>query len=183
MDKETLEYLDQKWFGLATKEDIEKLRQETKAGFRPIPPALEEVKEGLRKLQTETQSTLDQTNLKVESLLQQAREETRVAFDQANKGMNSLLQTVVQEERQSFTSAVGETQKEIEHLNAGAGKIDEQIGGLIEEMTTLSGTIRGGFKEIKEELGAMIKFSSADLEKKIHALETRIKALEKIVFP
>jgi predicted nucleic acid-binding Zn-ribbon protein len=183
MDKETLEYLDQKWFGLATKDDIEKLRQETKAGFRPIPPALEDVKEGLRKLQTETQSTLDQTNLKVESLLQQTREETGVAFDQANKGMNSLLQTVLQEERQSFTSAAGETQKEIEHLNAGVGKIDEQIRRLIEEMTTLSGTIRGGFKEIKEELGAMIKFSSADLEKKIHALETRIKALEKIVFP
>jgi chaperonin cofactor prefoldin len=71
----------------------------------------------------------------------------------------------------------------MEWLKAGVGGMDEQMRRLTEEMTTLTGTIRGGFKEIKEELGAMIKFSSADLEKKINALETRIKALEKIVFP
>jgi hypothetical protein len=37
--------------------------------------------------------------------------------------------------------------------------------------------------EVKEELGSMIKFSYADLEKKFSALEARIKALEKMVFP
>jgi hypothetical protein len=35
---------------------------------------------------------------------------------------------------------------------------------------------------MKEELGAMLKFSFADLEKRIGVLETRIKALEKMVF-
>jgi hypothetical protein len=35
---------------------------------------------------------------------------------------------------------------------------------------------------MKEELGAMLKFSFADLEKRVAALEARIKALEKMVF-
>ena len=38
------------------------------------------------------------------------------------------------------------------------------------------------FTEVKEELGSMIKFSYADLDKKIAALEARIKALEKMTF-
>jgi hypothetical protein len=43
--------------------------------------------------------------------------------------------------------------------------------------------MREGFVGVKEELGSMIKFSYADLEKKLNALEARIKALEKMVFP
>jgi hypothetical protein len=36
---------------------------------------------------------------------------------------------------------------------------------------------------VKEELGSMIKFSYADLEKRFSTLEARLKALEKLVLP
>jgi polyhydroxyalkanoate synthesis regulator phasin len=54
---------------------------------------------------------------------------------------------------------------------------------MVEEVAELNGKIKEGFTEVKEELGSMIKFSYADLEKRINALEARIKALEKMVFP
>jgi hypothetical protein len=43
--------------------------------------------------------------------------------------------------------------------------------------------MREGFIDVKEELGSMMRFSYADLEKRFNALEARIKALEKMVFP
>jgi hypothetical protein len=43
--------------------------------------------------------------------------------------------------------------------------------------------MKEGFIDAKEELGSMMKFSYADLEKRLNALEARIKALEKMVFP
>jgi hypothetical protein len=43
--------------------------------------------------------------------------------------------------------------------------------------------MKEGFIDVKEELGSMIKFSYADLEKRFNTLEARIKALEKMVFP
>jgi hypothetical protein len=49
------------------------------------------------------------------------------------------------------------------------------------EIGTLNEKVRAGIVEVKEELGAMIKFSYADLERKLNALEARIQVLEKIV--
>jgi hypothetical protein len=43
--------------------------------------------------------------------------------------------------------------------------------------------MKEGFVDVKEELGSRMKFSFADLEKRLNALEARIKALEKMVFP
>jgi hypothetical protein len=54
---------------------------------------------------------------------------------------------------------------------------------MAEEVATLKGKIKEGFMEVKEELGSMIKFSYADLEKRFNALEARVKALEKMVLP
>jgi len=47
----------------------------------------------------------------------------------------------------------------------------------------LNEKIKEGFNEVKEELGSMIKFSYADLEKRFGTLEARLKALEKLVLP
>jgi predicted nuclease with TOPRIM domain len=129
MDKEMKGYFDQKLLGLATKDDVEKLRQETKANFRQLK---EDSKTNLAEWRQETQSAFDQSNLQ------------RI--------------------------------KEVE-------RIGEQIKQMAEEVAALHGKIKEGFTEVKEELGSMIKFSYADLEKKINALEVRIKALEKMVFP
>jgi polyhydroxyalkanoate synthesis regulator phasin len=64
----------------------------------------------------------------------------------------------------------------MESMRDGIQKVTEEVASIKEKM-------KEGFGEVKEELGSMIKFSYADLEKKINALEARIKALEKMVFP
>ena len=53
---------------------------------------------------------------------------------------------------------------------------------MAEDTGDLKEKMRENLTEVKEELGSMIKFSYADLEKKIAALEARIKALEKMTF-
>ena len=50
-------------------------------------------------------------------------------------------------------------------------------------MLVLNEKIGEGFIQVKDELGSMIQFSFADLEKKLNALGAIIKALEKMVFP
>ncbi len=50
-------------------------------------------------------------------------------------------------------------------------------------MTALDQKIKNAFTEVKEELGAMMKFSYADFEKRLATLEARIKSLEKMVLP
>ena len=135
MDKEPKEYFDQKLLVLATKDDVEKLRQETKVNFRQVK---EENKANIVEWRQEIQSTLDQLKQTMELFLQQLKEVRGFGED-----------------------------------------IRQMAGGIAE----LNGKIKEGFTEVKDELGSMIKFSYADLEKKINVLEARIKALEKIVFP
>jgi polyhydroxyalkanoate synthesis regulator phasin len=59
----------------------------------------------------------------------------------------------------------------------------EEIKQVTEEIGLLKERIKEGFSDIREELGSMIKFSYADLERRFTALEARVKALEKIVLP
>jgi hypothetical protein len=61
--------------------------------------------------------------------------------------------------------------------------LEDAMKKVTEEVASITAKMKEGFVEVKEELGAMIKFSYADLDKKFSALETRIKALEKLVFP
>ena len=64
----------------------------------------------------------------------------------------------------------------MEGLREGIKQVTEEIASIKEKM-------REGFIDVKEELGSMMRFSYADLEKRFNALEARIKALEKMVFP
>ena len=68
-------------------------------------------------------------------------------------------------------------------LGESVDGIREEIKKVAEEMVALNQKIKEGFVEVREELGSMMKFSYADLEKKFNTLEARIKALEKMVFP
>ncbi len=72
---------------------------------------------------------------------------------------------------------------DIDRLNAGLEEITDKAHKVTEEIGVLSEKMKEGFAELKEELGSMIKFSFADLEKKLNALEARVKALEKKVLP
>jgi len=165
MDKEMREYLDQKLLVLATKDDVEKLRQESKANLRQVREGIdlirEEAKEGLQKARSEIISTCDQANKAIELSLQRFREEET---------------SQVIQRREEFKADIGT-------LREGMDRLQQQVKQMAEEFAALDGKIKEGFAEVKEELGSMIKFSYADLEKRFNALEARVKSLEKMVLP
>ena len=106
-----------------------------------------------------------------------------MASGRSREETSVLLQSLWKEDRQNFSRSLEEIPRETDRLKQGMNGLDGQIRDLAGGMAALQGKIGDGTREIKEELGSMIKFSSADLDRKIGALEARIKALEKIVFP
>jgi exonuclease VII large subunit len=191
MDQETREYLERMLLGLTTKEDLEKLRQETKSNFRQLKeenknqilewkqemkadleqlrkgevgqpdPMRKELRDGMQELKVETQSALDQSFQKIETLLQEIKEEGKTPSSDARQGPSI----------------------EVGGLKDGIESLKEGIKEVAEEILYIKEMMKDGFVEVQTELGSMMRFSYADLEKKFNALEARIKALEKMVFP
>lgn len=191
MDQEIKDYLERKLTVLATKDDIEKIRQETNANFRklkeenrsqatewrqeirgdleqltkskgPEPDLIQEtMKEGLMKIRVESQSAVDQLKQTIESSLQRLKETGEV---------------------QAFRSKE-ETKSAVDQFKEAMEKFQGQMKKIGEEMVSLNQEVREGLTGVKDELGSMIKFSYSDLEKKLSALEVRVKTLEKMVLP
>jgi len=191
MDQETKEYLERILMGLTTKEDLEKLRQETKSNFRQLKeenknqilewkqevkadleqlrkgeaeqadPMRKEFRDGMQGLKVETQSALDQSFQKIETLLQEIKEAGETPSSDARQGPGI----------------------EVSGLKDGIESLKEGIKEVTEEILYLKEKMKDGFVEVQTELGSMMRFSYADLERKFNALEARIKALEKMVFP
>jgi polyhydroxyalkanoate synthesis regulator phasin len=212
MDQETKEYLDRKLLVLVKRDDVEKLRQETKASFRQLKDdnrtqILEviqelkanlerglkeqkqegdflrnEFKEKLGKWNEETRPLLDQWNQGLVSSLKQMGEEMQSVVAHSEREMGRNLQVIREEEATQRTRFREEWKAEIDRLAKGSEDIGDKMKQMAEESSSLHEKIKEGLTEMKEELGAMLKFSFADLEKRIGALETRIKALEKMVF-
>ena len=105
------EYLDQKLLVLATKDDVEKLRQESKANLRPLREEVdlirEEAKEGLQKIRSEIQSTYDQANRAIDLSLQRFREEEAVPSYSMERRIQGGYRAV--KGRDGSTSATGQT--------------------------------------------------------------------------
>ena len=152
MDKESREFLEKKFLTLAQKDDLEKLRQESKTAFRQV------------KEENKVQ-------------IQEWREETKGILDQLRKEWTFGIDPL----RSSLASSRQETKMDMDQLNAGVKDIAEKTNKVTDEISILSEKTRESFVEIREELGSMIKFSFADLERKLNALEARVKALEKKV--
>ena len=191
MDQETREYLERMLLGLTAKEDLEKLRQETKSNFRQLKeenknqslewrqevkadleqlrqgdveqtdPMRKEFRDGFQDLKVETQSALDQSFQKIETLLQEIKEEREAPSSDARQGPSI----------------------DVSALKDGIESLKEAIKDVTEEILYIKEKMKDGFVEVQTELGSMMRFSYADLERKFNALEARIKALEKMVFP
>ena len=211
MDKETMDYLDQKYVGLARKEDLEKLRQETKVGFRQmkeenkaqllewrqeINTALEasarhwsagigsvheEIMKGLEKLRGDTESALQQSHQLLGTSFQKMQEDTQAVRGQSKGQMDVILNAIKEEGKRDLLPSIQEARSDLGALKAGLNQIQDSTKQLMGEIGTLNEKVRAGMVEVKEELGAMIKFPFADLERKLNALEARIQVLEKIV--
>jgi hypothetical protein len=191
MDQEIKDYLERKLTVLATKDDIEKIRQETNANFRKLkeenktqatewtqeikgdleqltkskglePDLIQEtMKEGLMKIRVESQSAIDQLRQTIESSLQRLKETGEV---------------------QAFRSKE-ETKSAMDQFKEAVEKSQGQMKKIGEEMVSLNQEVREGLAGVKDELGSMIKFSYSDLERKLTELEVRVKSLEKMVLP
>jgi hypothetical protein len=184
------------------KAEMEGLRKEARVDIGPIR---EDIKEEMKKLELKIQSTLLQSIQSIESSLQKMKEETSTAIQQSKTEVGSNLQmikeetnTAILQSRQEIASSLQlmreegranlaqsgeETKAELNRLGEGMGNLNDQIRAAIQEITALNEKIKEGFNEVKEELGSMIKFSYADLEKRFGTLEARLKALEKLVLP
>jgi hypothetical protein len=212
MDQETKNYLDQRLFVMVKKEDLEKLRQEVKAnyrqlreetktqlleGFEEIKAGLErtpreekeerdsfrtEVRERLEKLSIETRPLLEQWNQGLVSSLDRLREAVQSMFAHSKLEMNRNLQMIQEEQAKQRTFSKEEWKVEIDRMWKGVEEVREQMKRVADEASVLRDKIKEEFTEIKEELASMMKFSFSDLDKKMLALEARIKALEKMVF-
>lgn len=191
MDKDTKDYFDRMWLGLTAKEDLEKLRQEMKSSFRQLREENKnQILEWKQEIKTDIEQLKKETKMDSAPLLEEFRKEvgelkteSHSAFDQSIQKMEHLLDKI-QEEAKSRPAR----QKEGAEMNAGSLKVEMEglengVKRMGEEVASLRDKMKEGFVELKEELGSMIKFSFADLEKKVSALEARIKALEKMVFP
>ena len=191
MDQETKQYLERILVGLTTKEDLEKLRQETKSNFRQLKEESKnqildwrqevkadleqlrkgesgetdsirkEFRDGIMGLKAETQSVLGQSIQKIETFLQEINEEREIPPPDAGQGVDI----------------------DVSGLKDGIERLREGIKEVTEEILYVKEKMKDGFVEVQTELGSMMRFSYADLEKKFSALEARIKALEKMVFP
>jgi len=191
MDQDIKDYLERKLVGLATKDDIEKIRQEANANFRKLkeenksqaaewtqaikadleqlakgentgPGVIQEtVREGLMKIRLENQSAVEQLKQTMESSLRVLKESGEV----------QALRT--QEEAKAN---VDQLKEEMEKFLTHVKKMGEDVASLDEK-------IQEGFAGVKDELGSMIRFSYSDLEKKLASLEARVKTLEKMVLP
>lgn len=212
MDQETKNYLDQRLFVMVKKEDLEKLRQEVKAnyrqlreetktqlleGFGEIRAGLEkrptedreernsfrtEVRERLEKLSGETRPLLEQWNQGLVSSFDRLREEVQSTFAHSKLEMSRSLQTIQEEQEKQKASSKEAWKVEIDRLLKGVEDVREQVKRISDEASVLHDKIKEEFTGIKEELASMMKFSFSDLDKKMLALEARIKALEKMVF-
>ena len=180
MDQEIKDYLERKLTLLATKDDIEKIRQETNANFRKLKEEnktqatewKQEIKGDLEQLTKSKGLEPDLIQETMKEGLMKIRLESQSAIDQLKQTMDSSLQ---------WMKEAGEGQAI--HSSAGIDKFQDQMKKIGENMVTLEEKIREGFTGVKDELGSMIKFSYSDLEKKLTELEVRVKTLEKMVLP
>jgi uncharacterized coiled-coil DUF342 family protein len=96
--------------------------------------------------------------------------------------MGKHLQSIREEETTERIRSGEEWKSEIHQLGKGQEELREETKRMADQASSIHQKIKEGLTETKEELGAMIRFSFADLEKRVNALEARIKALEKMIF-
>lgn len=207
MDKEWKELLEQKFLIFSKREDIERLRQEILSHFfkfredyrDSILRWLRETKEAIEKIREEGrgskwESTLegiekhvkeisDRLNHEIPRDLQAMGKGLEQVWEQLKGDLESHLQRIREESLSQFSSSSEETQRNLAEIRDTLKNLNERVRRIDEERTLLSERLKEGFEGIKEELGSMIRFSYGDLERRLNALEMRVKALEKMVLP
>ncbi len=207
MDKEWKELLEQKFLIFSKREDIERLRQEVLSQFFKLREEhrdsilqwLKEMKEAIEKLKEEWRSPNWESAIKgigkeIEEISNRLNQEIRRELQWVKEGLESTsehlkeevasnLQRIKEESLSQISSSAEETRMNLREVREALKTVEERLNRIAEERTMVSEKLKEGFEAVKEELGAMIRFSYGDLERRLNALEARVKALEKIVLP
>ncbi len=191
------------------KTELENLRRESQVDLAPLARQFEEetrnlelkvqsmllqsiqpMESSLGRMKEETLSSFLCSQKEIESLLQAFREEIHTNLLKTKQEMASDLRFMKEEGNANLTQSwergftqltlwKEEMKGELNHIGKGIDSLQAQVRTALGEIAVLNEKVKEGFIEVREELGAMIKFSYADLEKRIAALEARVKALEK----
>jgi len=207
MDKEWKELLEQKFLIFSKREDIERLRQEVLSQFFKLREEhrdsilqwLKEMKEAIEKLKEEWRSPNWESAIKgigkeIEEISNRLNQEIRRELQWVKEGLESTsehlkeevasnLQRIKEESLSQISSSAEETRMNLREVRETLKTVEERLNRIAEERAMVSEKLKKGFEAVKEELGAMIRFSYGDLERRLNALEARVKALEKIVLP
>jgi len=207
MDKEWKELLEQKFLIFSKREDIERLRQEVLSQFFKLREEhrdsilqwLKEMKEAIEKLKEEWRSPNWESAIKgigkeIEEISNRLNQEIRRELQWVKEGLESTsehlkeevasnLQRIKEESLSQISSSAEETRMNLREVRETLKTVEERLNRIAEERAMVSEKLKEGFEAVKEELGAMIRFSYGDLERRLNALEARVKALEKIVLP
>lgn len=199
MDREWKELLEQKLLIFSKREDIERLRQEVLAHFYKLRAEymgsilhwLKEMKESIEKLKEEWKTPQWESPLQefgkevgeIQRQLQGMKGEFEIFSERLRSEIGTHLQRIREESVSQIAYSNEGIQKGLQVIQEAIKTMDKQIREAVEEKAILSEKLREGFEGVKEELGSMIRFSYADLEKRLNALEARVKALEKMVLP
>jgi hypothetical protein len=211
MDQETKEYLDRKLLNSVRREDVEKMRQETKASFKQLKEENRtqwiELLQGFREEWKGELEHWKRESMKEWDLLKQEwasqKEGAATAFEVWHENhvssLNALrgeIQSASVQSRQEIEQMIRRIQEEgtqnalpreewrerMDQLKKEVLDLGEGVRNMSNAVSMAQESLTEGFAGIREEMGATIRFSSADLEKRIAALESRIKALEKMIY-
>jgi len=207
MDKEWKEFLEQKFLIFSKREDIERLRQEVLSQFFKLREEqrdsvlqwVKEMKEAIEKLKEEWRGPNWEPAIKgigkeVEEISNRLNQEIRRELYWVKEGLESVsehlkgeiassLQRIKEESGSQISSSAEEIRMNLQEIREVLKTLEERVKRIAEERTMVGEKLKEGFEAIKEELGSMIRFSYGDLERRLNALEARVKALEKMVLP
>ena len=164
------------------KANLEELGKEWKAEVEAIRRAWTE---GVQRLRQETQSMINQSGQTMGLSFHEVKEDVKTILSQVKQELVSNLRLTREKGNEdleaSISSSRRETKADLDRLDGRLTKLQEQTQKTTEEFGPLGEKVQAGLTEVKDELSSMIKFSFAELERRLNALEARIKVLEKIV--
>jgi DNA anti-recombination protein RmuC len=164
------------------KADLEELGKEWKADIEAIRRVWTE---GVQKLREDTQSMSNQSGHTMDVSFHEVKEDVKAILNQVKQDLISNLRLIREGAKEdleaSLSSSRREAKADLDRLDERLTRLQEQTQKAAEEFGPLGERVQAGLTEVKEELSSMFKFSFAELERRLNALEARIKVLEKIV--
>lgn len=183
-----------------TKNQINELLNEIRSSLKALDlkMILEEIRKGSEKWQKEINSDLKTTLNEMNSYILHLEKDRGSLIEQFGKEVDSRFQIIKMEIINSIKNEINSIRDEEKEFLSSPTKLVEPLMNDLRKETeerqiqlkNISGDIKIFYEKInkcindlRNDIGSMIKISYRDFEKRLEALEERIRAIEKIVFP